>query len=369
MTKTILYELSGLGQSIWLDFINRSLIKSGELARYVQNGLRGVTSNPAIFEKAITGSDEYDEQIQKLALEGRSAQEIYETLAIDDIRMAADILHPVFKDTEGADGYISLEVNPHLAHDKDESIKEAKRLFGSVDRPNLMIKIPATAEGILATQELITDGVNVNVTLIFSMAQYDMVAEAYISALEKRAAKVYDLMQIASVASFFVSRIDVMVDEMLDKLNTPEADSLKGKIGIANAKLAYRHFKETFGGPRWEFLADKKACVQRVLYGSTSTKNPDYSDVMYVDNLIGKDTVNTIPPETLEAFVDHGTVALSLESDLDQARDQLDRLGKLGIDLDDVTRKLLDEGIEKFNKPYDKLIETIAEKQANFITA
>ena len=369
MTKTKLHELSRLGQSIWLDFIDRSLINSGELARYVQQGLRGMTSNPAIFEKAIAGSGAYDDQIQKLALEGKSAQEIYETLAIDDIRRAADILHPVFEETHGADGYVSLEVNPHLAHDKDESVNEAQRLFETVDRPNLMIKVPATAEGVLATQELIADGVNVNVTLMFSMAQYDMVAEAYISAMEKRAAKVSDLHQIASVASFFVSRIDVMVDAMLDKLNTSEANSLKGKIGIANAKLAYQHFKEMFGGPRWEFLADKKARVQRVLYGSTSTKNPDYSDVLYVDNLIGEDTVNTIPPETLEAFVDHGTAALSIESDLDEARDQLDRLGRLGIDLDNVTGRLLDEGIEKFNRPYDKLLESIAEKQSDFITA
>jgi len=369
MMKTNLHKLSELGQSIWLDFINRSLIESGDLALYVQNGLRGMTSNPAIFEKAIAGSDEYDDQIQRLALQGKSAQEIYETLAIDDIRMAADILHPVFEETEGVDGYISLEVNPHLAHDKEGSVSEAKRLFESVDRPNLMIKIPATAEGILAIQELIADGINVNATLMFSMAQYDMVAEAYISALEKRAAKVYDLHQIASVASFFVSRIDVMVDGMLDELDTPEASSLKGKIGIANAKLAYRHFKEMFCGPRWEFLVDKKARVQRVLYGSTSTKNPDYSDVLYVDNLIGQDTINTIPPKTLNAFLDHGTVASTLESGLDEAREQLEQLSKLGIDLDDVTRKLLDEGIEKFNKPYDKLIETIVEKQADIITA
>lgn len=369
MTKTKLHKLTELGQSIWLDYIRRSLIKSGDLALYVQKGLRGMTSNPAIFNKAIAETDEYDDQIQSLALEGKSAQEIYEKLAIEDIRNAADILRPVFDESNGADGYISLEVNPHLAHERQATIDEAQRLFETVDRSNLMIKVPATAEGLLAIQDLTESGVNVNVTLMFSMAQYDMVAEAYISALEKRAAKVYDLHHIASVASFFVSRIDVKVDKMLDDLGTPEAKALKGKIGIANAKIAYQHFKEAFRGKRWDFLSDKGARLQRVLYGSTSTKNPDYSDVMYVDGLIGPNTVNTIPPETLEAYLDHGTVARTLDQDIDEARAQLDQLEKLGVNLDDVTRDLLDEGVEKFVKPYDNLIETIAEKQANMITA
>jgi len=369
MTKTKLHQLTELGQSVWLDYIRRSLIESGDLALYVQKGLRGMTSNPAIFEKAIAGTDEYDDQIQSLALEGKSAQEIYETLAIDDIRSAADILRPVFDESEGTDGYISLEVNPHLAHEKQATVNEAKRLFGRVDRPNVMIKVPATAEGLLAIQELIEAGVNVNVTLMFSMAQYDMVAEAYISALEKRAASVYDLHHIASVASFFVSRIDVKVDKLLDEIGTPEAKALRGKFGIASAKMAYQHFKKTFQGKRWDFLADKGARLQRVLYGSTSTKNPEYSDVMYVDGLIGPNTVNTIPPKTLEAFMDHGTVAVTLDRGIDEVHEQLDQLEKVGISLDDVTRDLLDEGVEKFVKPYDKLIETIAEKQANLITA
>jgi transaldolase len=369
MTKTKLHKLAELGQSIWLDYISRSLIKSGDLALYVQKGLRGMTSNPSIFEKAIAETDEYDDQIQSLALEGKSSQEIYEVLAIEDIRNAADILRPVFDESEGADGYISLEVNPHLAHDKQSTVSEALRLFESVDRPNLMIKVPATVEGLLAIQELIAEGININVTLMFSMAQYDMVAEAYLSALEKRTAKAYNLHRIASVASFFVSRIDVKVDKMLDELGTPEAKALKGKIAIANAKMAYQHFKEAFHGKRWDFLADKGARIQRVLYGSTSTKNPEYSDVMYVDGLIGQQTVNTIPPETLEAFMDHGTVAITLDRDLDKAHEQLDQLEKLGIDLADVTRELLDEGVEKFIKPYDKLIKTIADKQAGLITA
>ena len=369
MSETKMQKLAELGQSIWLDYIKRSFVTSGGLANYVQQGLRGVTSNPSIFEKAIAETDEYDEQIQKMALEGKSAQEIYEQLAVDDIRMAADILRRVYDETEGADGYISLEVNPHLAHDKEGTVKEAKRLFETVNQPNLMIKVPATAEGLLAIQELIEAGVNVNVTLMFSMAQYDMVAEAYISALEQRTANVYDVHHIASVASFFVSRVDVKVDKMLDALNTPEALSLKGKVGIANAKMAYQHFRNTFRGRRWNYLMEQGARVQRVLYGSTSTKNPDYSDVLYVENLIGPETVNTVPPETLEAFIDHGLVAVTLGRDLDQAYDHLDQLAKLGIDLNDVTRQLLDEGIEKFVKPYDKLIETIAEKQADFITA
>jgi transaldolase len=369
MAKTKLQKLTELGQSIWLDYIRRSLIKSGDLAEYVQKGLRGMTSNPAIFEKAIAETDEYDGQIQSLALEGKTSQEIYEALAIDDIRSAADILRPVFDESKGGDGYISLEVNPHLAHDKKATVNEALRLFEAVDRPNVMIKVPATAEGLLAIQELITEGININVTLMFSMAQYDMVAEAYISALEKRAARVYDVHRIASVASFFVSRIDVKVDKMLDKIGTPEAKALKGKIGIASAKMAYQHFSKTFQGKRWDYLADKGARLQRVLYGSTSTKNPSYSDVMYVDGLIGPNTVNTVPPKTLEAFMDHGTVTVTLDHDLDQARQQLDQLERVGINLDDVTRELLDEGVEKFVKPYDKLIETIAQKQAHLITA
>ena len=366
---TKLHKLAEFGQSIWLDYIQRSLIQSGELAEHVQDGLRGMTSNPAIFEKAIGEGGEYDEQIQKLSLEGKSAREIYEQLAIDDIRMAAGVLRPVYDETKGGDGYVSLEVNPHLAHDKDATVSEARRLFEAVNQPNVMIKVPATAEGLLAIQDLIEAGVNINVTLMFSMAQYDMVAEAYMTALEKRAARVYDIRQIASVASFFVSRIDSKVDKILEAFDTPEANALKGKIGIANAKMAYQHFKDTFDGKRWGLLAEKGARLQRVLYGSTSTKNPDYSDVMYVDGLIGPNTVNTVPPKTLEAFLDHGTIERTLDQDVDVARVQLEQLAKLGVDLDDVTRDLLDEGVEKFVKPYDKLIETIAEKQAAFITA
>lgn len=369
MIKTKLHTLAELGQSIWLDYIDRSFIETGELARYVQKGLRGLTSNPAIFEKAISEGGDYDDQIRKLALEGATVQEIYEALVVEDIRSAADILRPVYDETDGRDGFVSLEVNPHLAHDRQGTINEAKRLNSLVDRPNLMIKVPATPEGLLAFQDLVEDGLNINVTLLFSISQYELVAEAYIVGLEQRTAEIFTVGQVASVASFFVSRVDSKVDKLLDAIGSPEAGALRGKIGIANAKMAYLRSREIFGGRRWVYLLEKGAQLQRVLYGSTSTKNPEYSDVLYVENLIGEDTVNTVPPETLEAFLDHGAVALTLDRDLDEARDQLERLEGLGIDLDAVTRELLDEGLEKFRIPYDELLETIAEKKAEYIAA
>src|SRR4026207_79754 len=369
MTSTKLHTLAEAGQSVWLDYIDRLLITSGGLADYVSRGLRGVTSNPTIFQKAIADSHDYDEQIQELALEGRSAQEIYEALTVEDSRTAADVLRPVFDETDGADGFFSLEVNPHLAHDKQGTINEATRLFALVDRPNIMIKVPATAEGVAAFQELIEAGININVTLMFSLEQYDQIAEAYISALEKRAANVYSLRQIASVASIFVSRLDTNLDKMLESYKTPKAEALKGRIAVANAKMAYQHFKDYFLGERWKHLEEKGARLQRVLYGSTGTKDPNYSDVMYVENLIGSNTVNTIPPKTLEAFVDHGTVALTLESGLDEARAQLNDLAELGIDLKDVTRQLLNEGVENFVKPYDALIKTLTKKKMELISA
>jgi transaldolase len=369
MSHTKLHTLAELGQSIWLDYIDRELITTGGLTTYVYRGLRGVTSNPDIFQKAISEGNEYDVQIQQMALAGKSAEEIYEGVAIEDSRMAADILRPVFDESDGTDGFFSLEVNPHLAHDKPGTINEATRLFSMVDRPNVIIKVPATPEGVLAFQQLIEDGININVTLMFSLAQYDQIAEAYIAAMEKRAENVYNLHQIASVASIFVSRLDTKVDPMLDAYKTPKADALKGRIGIANAKIAYQHFKDAFLSERWQRLEEKGARLQRVLYGSTGTKNPDYSDVMYVENLIGPNTVNTIPPKTLEAFIDHGTVALTLESDLDEARTQLNDLAALGLNLDEVTQELLDEGVNKFAESYDKLIQTITEKKETLVNA
>lgn len=366
--KTKMQQLADLGQSVWLDYIQRSLITSGELAHYVKEGLRGMTSNPAIFEKAIAETEDYNQPIHILASHGKTTQEIYENLVIEDIRMAADVLRPVFDHTEGEDGYVSLEVNPHLAHDSQATIQEAQRLFKTVDRPNLMIKVPATQEGMPAIRELITEGINVNVTLIFSLQQYKQVTAAYLAGLEQHLAKTGHINRIASVASFFVSRIDVKVDGLLNKVGTPDALALRGKLGIAYAKNIYQNFKETFNGPRWKALSGKGARFQRVLYGSTSTKDPNYSDVMYVDNLIGAHTVNTVPPKTLSAFLDHGTVAVTLDKNVALAYDELHQVENLGIHMDEVTRQLLDEGIDKFNKPYDHLIEAIEKTKENLIT-
>lgn len=363
MTRTKIHTLSEVGQSIWLDYIQRSFITSGGLQAYVQKGLRGVTSNPSLFEKAIVSSQDYDEQIQTLALQGRSAEEIYEELAVEDARMAADVLRPVYDETDGVDGYFSLEVNPHLAYDMQATVSEAVRLFARVDRPNVMIKVPGTPEGVLAFQELIEEGVNINVTLMFSQEQYNQVVEAYLAAMENRAAKVYHLKQIASVASIFVSRLDSKVDPMLDAFVTPGAKSLQGTIALANAKIIYQRFRQYFESERWQRLAEKGARPQRVLYGSTGTKNAAYSDVMYVENLIGPHTVNTVPPKTLEEFLDHGAVKLTLESGLEEAQSQLNNLAELGIPLDEVTQALLEEGLQNFAEPYDALIKAIGEKK------
>ena len=369
MTTTKLHQLAELGQSVWLDYMHRSLINSSGLRSYVEKGLRGVTSNPAIFEKAIAESNLYDGQIQQLALEGKSADEIYEELTFEDCRRAADVLRPVYDRTDGKDGFFSLEVDPHLAHDAKGSSEEARRFFKAVDRPNLMVKIPATTEGMSAIRAVTAEGHNINITLMFSPEQYDQVAEAFLSGLEERINVFHELKPIISVASLFVSRIDTKVDELLDKIDTPESRALKGKIGIANAKMVYQRFKEIFQGDRWQRLVEKGASIQRVLFGSTGTKNPSYSDVLYAENLIGPNTVNTMPPETIAAFLDHGKVELTLERDVEEARTQLAQLEKLDIRLNDVTRQLLDEAVEKFVKPFDLLMKTISEKQAKLIEA
>ena len=368
MTQTKLHELSELGQAVWLDFIQRSLIQSGDLLDYVEQGITGVTSNPAIFAKAITEGSEYDGQMEALAQQGKSAEEIYEELTLEDARFAADVLRPIFDETHGRNGFFSLEVNPHLAHDRQGTVNEARRLFSKVARPNVMIKVPAAKEGYQAIRELTEDGLNVNITLIFSLGQYEQVMEAYLSGLEERASHGYGLGHIASVASFFVSRVDTAVDELLDQHKNPDARSLKGKIGIANAKLAYQRFKEVFTGERWSHLAKVGARIQRVLYGSTGTKNPEYSDVLYVENLIGVDTINTVPPETLEAFNDHGTVSLTLEQGLEESRAHLEQLASLGIDLEEVGLNLLNNGMEKFTHPYDKALDTIRERSAELVS-
>ena len=362
MTK--LHELTKLGQAIWLDYIHRSLITSGELRKLIDQGLRGVTSNPSIFEKAIAGSTDYDEDLNYLVGKGESVEQIYETLAIDDIRGAADVLRSVYDEGNGTDGYVSLEANPNLAHNIEGTITEARRLFAMVGRPNVMIKVPATPAGIPAIEQLIGEGVNVNVTLIFSLGHYEAVAAAYIAGLEKLAAGGGDLRRIASVASFFISRIDSAVDAALESIGSFD---LQGKAGIDNAKIAYVRFREIFSGERWQQLAAQSARVQRPLWGSTGTKNPAYPDTLYVDNLIGPDTVNTLPPATLEAFLSHGNVSVTVEKDLAGARSRLAGLAELGIDLDGIARRLQDEGVAAFAKSFEGLIASIAEKRGKYL--
>ena len=361
-----LAQLEKLGQSVWLDFIRRSLITSGEMATLVAQGVQGMTSNPAIFEKAIAGSADYDDEIQSLVKAGMSVDAIYETLAIKDIQMAADVLAPVYRSTGGRDGYVSLEVSPFLARDTERTTAEAKRLFEAVGRPNLMIKIPATPEGLPAIAASLAAGVNVNVTLIFGLENYRAVAEAYVAGLERLAVKGpsakggHPVNRIASVASFFVSRVDTAVDKELEKKG---AKTFLGKIAVANCKLAYAEYRSMIGRPRWRELAAKGARPQRVLWASTSTKNPAYPDTLYVDELIGPDTVNTLPPETLKAFIDHGRPSESLTRDLEGARAQVRRLAELGIDLEAVTRRLQEEGVEAFAKPFQALLESIDAKR------
>ncbi len=370
MTK--LQELEKLGQSVWFDFIRRSLITSGELKSLVDQGVRGVTSNPAIFEKAIAGSADYDADMKALVAAGKSVEEIYETLAIRDIQLAADVLAGVYRESEGRDGCVSLEVSPFLANDTANTIAEAKRLFAAVGRPNVMIKIPATPAGIPAIAECIGAGVNVNVTLIFGLDNYKAVAAAYISGLEQLArtgpsvAGGLPVGRIASVASFFVSRVDTAVDKELEQ---KAARDLLGKIGVANCKLAYAEYRRILGSPRWRELAAHGARGQRVLWASTSAKNPAYPDTLYVDQLIGPDTVNTIPPDTLKAFMDHGRVAETVTRDLDVAKAQIERLAELGIDLAAVTHRLQEEGVAAFAKPFQALMESIEAKRRQMTSA
>ena len=347
-----LLKLNEFGQSVWLDYIRRDFVLNGELAKLIrEDGLAGLTSNPAIFEKAIGGGNEYAPAIRALKQRGLSAMALYETLAIEDIQAAADQFRPVFDAGKGHDGYVSLEVSPYLARDTAATVVEAKRLWREVSRPNLMIKVPATLEGLPAIELLISQDMNVNVTLLFSQAMYEKVAERYIAGLERRAAEGGDLGRISSVASFFISRIDAAMDPLL-----PEA--LRGKTAIANAMLAYDSYKRLFSGPRWENLAKKGARPQRLLWASTSTKNPAYRDVMYVEELVGSNTVNTLPPATLESFRDHGVPRASLEEDIGAARATLEAVAK-HASLDEVTDKLLDDGVKLFADAFDKLLKAV----------
>lgn len=344
--KNPLQRLHDFGQAPWLDFIHRELLEDGGLARLVaEDGVTGVTSNPSIFEQAIGSGSRYDRQLEDLLEEEPelTAQELYERLAVQDIQGAADVLRPVFDRTDGADGFVSLEVSPHLAHDAAATVEEARRLWKAVDRPNLMIKVPATPAGLPAIEQLTAEGIHVNVTLLFSLAHYDGVAEAYLGGLE-RLEDPQALPRAASVASFFVSRVDSKVDPRLQEIGSVEAKALCGTIAIANAKLAYRRFTEVFHGERFAVLDARGARMQRVLYGSTSAKNPDYPDVFYVEELIGRDTVNTLPPKTLEAFRDHGVPRESLSRGWDRAQARLEALRGLGIDLDEITEELQQEG-------------------------
>jgi transaldolase len=366
-----LKELLAQGQSVWLDYIRRDLIRTGELKRLVEeDGIRGVTSNPTIFEKAIAGSTDYDDALRALLAKDAKTDvgDLYERLAIEDIQMAADVLRAVYDETNGADGYVSFEVSPHLAHDTQATINEAKRLRAAVGRPNIMIKVPATPEGIPAIEELIAEGVNVNITLMFSMSHYDAVARAYIHGLERCA----DPSKVASVASFFVSRVDTMVDRALETLATAQAQAktLLGKIAIANSKMVYHRFLQIFHGEGFVALRQRGTRVQRPLWASTGTKNPAYSDVLYVENLIGAQTVNTLLPETLNAFKDHGKVpGETVRDSLDDAAAALGRLKALGINLDTITEKLQQDGVTAFATSFDQLLGALEKKRNAMIGA
>ncbi|MFU8857882.1 MAG: bifunctional transaldolase/phosoglucose isomerase [Deferrisomatales bacterium] len=365
---TRLHDVAGLGQSIWIDTIRRSFLASGELERLVADGVRGVTSNPTIFDQAIRGSDEYDPELQALAEQGKDPEEIYEALAVDDIRRAADLLLPVYRETQGADGFASLEVSPALAHDTAGTVAAARRLFAFLGRPNVMIKVPATPAGVAAVQTLIGEGISINVTLIFSLAQYEGVAEAYLAGLEALAAGGGDLGRVASVASFFVSRVDTAVEALLGGSEAGDR-ALRGRIAVDNARLAYARFRELFRGERWERLARVGARVQRPLWASTGTKNPAYPDTLYVDALIGPDTVNTVPPATLAAFLDHGTARATVGDDLEGARERRADLATAGVDLDAITRTLLEEGLDAFARSYASLLGSVAERRERFLAA
>ncbi|HEY7379128.1 MAG TPA: transaldolase [Steroidobacteraceae bacterium] len=359
-----LLELARYGQSYWLDDLSRTLIESGELERRVKDaGLSGVTDNPAIFNAALDGSDAYDAQIRRCA--GMHPIQIYEALIVADVRDACDILRPVYDSTAGRDGFVSLEVSPQLARDTQGSIVEARRLWEAVERPNLLIKIPGTPEGVPAIETLLVEGINVNVTLLFAIESYQAVAQAYVRALEQRNARNEPIDRIASVASFFLSRIDTLVDEKLQdriKAGDPLGRELLGRIAIANARLAYQHFKEVVEATRWKALERAGARPQRLLWASTSTKNPAYDDLMYVEPLIGPQTVNTMPAKTIAAFADHGKAAATLELDIREAWQAIEDLGKTGINLARVTEQLLEEGIDKFTKASNQTLQKITNK-------
>ncbi len=367
MPESRLHRLSALGQSVWIDSLSREWLETGELARMMrEDAVVGVTSNPTIFQKAMSEGDWYDEQLREVMEAEDDLKEIFLQLAAHDIAAACDLFRPVWEEGHGRDGYVSMEVDPNLAYDTEATIEQATRFHDWLERPNLFVKIPATAPGLPAIEEMIARGRNINVTLTFSLQRYAEVAESYIRGVERLVEAGGDPSAVASVASFFVSRVDTETDKRLDDAGRPE---LKGKLAIANAKLADQEYKQIFADDRWEALAAKGATRQRCLWASTSTKNPEYRDVMYVEELIGPETVNTMPKETIEAFQDHGEVALTLEQDLDEARRLFEQLAEAGIDYDDVTDTLEREGVQKFIDSFTELLEGIETKRSQLVSA
>ena len=366
MAKSRLHQLSELGQSVWIDYLSRDLLRSGELARlHEDDAVVGVTSNPTIFQKALSSGDAYDEQLREELEEERDPKELFLRLAVRDVQDACGVLRAVWDGGGGQDGYVSLEVDPTLAYDTEATIAEAVRLHELVDRPSLFVKIPATEPGLPAIEEMIARGRSINVTLIFSLERYSEVAEAYLRGLERLVEAGGDPSGVASVASFFVSRVDTEADRRLEELGAP--GELQGTLAVANAKLAYRRYQEIFAGDRWEALAGRGATTQRCLWASTSTKNPAYRDVLYVEELIGPRTVNTMPEETIRAFQDHGRVALTLEDGIDEAHEVFRRIGEAGVDYDDVTATLEREGVEKFADSFAELLEGISAKSGELV--
>jgi transaldolase len=367
MAKSRLHELSQHGQSVWIDSLSRQWLRDGTMRKLIdEDAVVGVTSNPTIFQKALSEGDWYDEQLRELIQAEEDAREIFWQLAVADINEACDLFRPIWDGGSGRDGYVSLEVEPDLAYDRDATIEQALKLHEWVDKPNLFVKIPATEPGLGAIEECIARGKSINVTLIFSLARYEAVAQAYVRGLERLVESGSDPSRVASVASFFVSRVDTEADKRLEAVGHPE---LKGKLAIANAKLAYERYKELFSGERWAALAAKGATKQRCLWASTSTKNPEYRDVMYVEELIGPETVNTMPLETIEAFQDHGVVADTLEQGVDEAQKLLEELARAGVDYDDVVDTLEREGVQKFSDAFAELLEGIRAKRGELVSA
>jgi transaldolase len=368
MSESRLHRLSALGQSVWIDYLSRDLLRTGELERMMrEDAVVGVTSNPTIFQKAISQGDAYDEQMRACLDEYDDPKQIFWQLAEKDVSDACDLLRSVWDEGQGQDGYVSIEVDPNLATDTAATIDEAQRLHEKIDKPNLHVKIPGTREGLPAIEEMIARGRNINVTLIFSLRRYEEVAEAYIRGLERLVESGGDPSKVASVASFFVSRVDTEADKRLDEIGGH--DELRGKLAIANAKLAYQRYEQIFAGERWEKLAAKGATRQRCLWASTSTKNPAYRDVMYVEELIGPETVDTMPEETIEAFQDHGEVALTLEQGIDDAERVFEQIRDAGLDYDDVVRVLEEEGVQKFADSFSELLDGIAAKRGELAAA